>query len=294
MKTKVSLALSGGGARGLAHIGVIEELEDKGFEISAIAGTSMGALVGGVYAAGKMPEFKEWMLTLDKVKILRLVDFSFSTQGLIKGDRVFSKMNDYISEISIEDLKIPYAAVAVDLLEKREVVFTKGSIYKAIRASVSIPSVFTPVKKDKTLLVDGGVLNNIPVNHVKRMPGDILIAVDVNANIPPVKPEISEEDDAERQGMYMEKMQLLQKHLRKMLPGNSKAHMGYFDLMNETISLMTNTISSMILEKHPPDLLIRISRQSAGTFDFYKAEELIEIGHMMARDALDAHQKKHE
>lgn len=291
-KARVSLALSGGGARGLAHIGVIEELEAQGFEICAIAGTSMGALVGGVYAAGKLDAFKEWMLTLDKIKMLRLIDFSFSTQGLIKGDRVFNKMHEYIAEVNIEDLGIPYAAVAVDILQKKEVVFTSGNIYKAIRASVSIPSVFTPVKKEKALLVDGGVLNNIPVNHVKRLRGDLLVAVDVNANIPAVLPEVSDEISAERQSIYQEKMLQLQKHLKKILPVNSKQQIGYFELMNETISLMTNTISSLILEKYPPDIMIRISRQSAGTFDFYKAEELIEIGHMVTREVLETYKKK--
>lgn len=289
METKVSLALSGGGARGLAHIGVIEELEDQGYKICSIAGTSMGALVGGVYAAGKLPEFKDWMLTLDKVKMLRLIDFSFSTQGLIKGDRVFNKMHEYVSEVNIEDLGIPFVAVAVDLLHRKEVVFDRGNIYKAIRASVAIPSVFTPVKKDKALLVDGGVLNNIPVNHLKRIPGDLLVAVDVNADISPVKPEVSEEVEAERQGIYQEKMHQLQQHLKKILPVTSKKHMGYFNLMTETISLMTSAIAGLILEKYPPDLMISISRQSAGTFDFYKAEELIEIGHMVARDTLQTH-----
>ncbi len=286
-KPRISLALSGGGARGLAHIGVIEELEDQGYTISSIAGTSMGALVGGVYAAGAMPAFKEWMLTLDKIKMLRLVDFSFSTQGLIKGDRVFNKMRDYLSQVNIEDLDIPFCAVAVDIVNKQEVVFSSGDIYKAIRASVSIPSVFTPVKREKALLVDGGVLNNIPVNHVKRIRGDMLAAVDVNASIPPVKPEVSEEVNAERQGIYQEKMKQLQKHLKNILPANSRHNMGYFELMTETISLMTNTISGLILEKFPPDLLISISRQSAGTFDFYRAEELIEIGHIVTRQALE-------
>ena len=291
MKNKISLALSGGGARGLAHIGVIEELEDQGFKICSLAGTSMGAVVGGVYAAGKLPEFKEWMLTLDKIKMLRLIDFSFSTQGLIKGDKVFNKMHDYIADVNIEDLDIPFTAVAVDILHKKEVVIRKGNIYNAIRASVSIPSIFTPVKKDKALLVDGGVLNNIPVNHLKRIPGDLLVAVDVNADIPPVAPEVTKEVEAERQGIYQEKMQQLQKHLKKMLPVNSKQHMGYFNLMTETISLMTNTISGLILEKYPPDLMINISRLSAGTFDFYKAEELIEIGHMVARKTLEEYRE---
>ncbi len=288
MKQKISLVLSGGGARGLAHIGVIEELLDQGYEITSIAGTSMGALVAGVYATGKLNEFKEWMLTLDKIKILRLVDFSFSSQGLIKGDRVLNTMKEFISDENIEDLKIPYAAVAVDIINRKEVVFTQGSIYEAIRASISIPSVLTPVKKGKTLLIDGGVLNNIPVDHVKRNTGDLLIAVNVNANIAVVKPVISKKVNEERLSLYRTRMHSLQSQMKKILPENKKdkEKLGYFELVNKTISLMTYTIAQMALEKNPPDLLINVSRQSAGTYDFYKAEDLIEIGQLAAKRAL--------
>jgi NTE family protein len=288
MKQKISLVLSGGGARGLAHIGVIEELLDQGYEITSIAGTSMGALVAGVYATGKLNEFKEWMLTLDKIKILRLVDFSFSSQGLIKGDRVLNTMKKFISDENIEDLKIPYAAVAVDIISRKEVVFTQGSIYKAIRASISIPSVLTPVKKGKTLLIDGGVLNNIPVDHVKRNTGDLLIAVNVNANIAVVKPVISKKVHEERLSLYRTRMHSLQSQMKNILPENKKdkEKLGYFELVNKTISLMTYTIAQMALEKNPPDLLINVSRQSAGTYDFYKAEDLIEIGQLAAKRAL--------
>ena len=145
MKQPISLVLSGGGARGIAHIGAIEELEKQGFKIKSIAGTSMGALVGGLYALGKMQEYKEWIFTLDKLDIFRLIDFTFNTQGLIRGDRVFNKMKKFIPDMNIEELKIPYAAVATDITNGKEVVFTNGSIYEAIRASIAIPTVFTPV-----------------------------------------------------------------------------------------------------------------------------------------------------
>ena len=176
MKKNVALVLSGGGARGIAHIGVIEELEKQGFDIKSISGTSMGALVGGVYAVGKMQEYKNWICTLDKFDVFKLVDFTFSTQGLVKGDRVINKMKEFIPDINIEDLKIYYAATATDISRKEEVVFTKGSLYEAVRASISIPTVFTPVKTENSLLVDGGVINNVPINHVKRTKDDIIIA----------------------------------------------------------------------------------------------------------------------
>ncbi len=175
MKSLVTLVLSGGGARGIAHIGVIEELERRGYQIASVTGTSMGSLVGGIFADGAMGPFKEWMLSLDRRKVLSLVDFTVSRVGIVKGDRVFKKIKDFIPDCLIEDLDIPYAAVAVDLINRKEVVFRKGSLFEAIRASVSIPSVFTPVKTDDGLLIDGGVMNNIPVNHAPRIQDDLLV-----------------------------------------------------------------------------------------------------------------------
>lgn len=287
MKQIVSLVLSGGGARGIAHIGVIEELEKQGYEIGSIAGTSMGSVVGGVYALGKLETFKNWLLSLDKMKVFNLVDFTFSSQGLVQGDKVFNKMKEFISDKNIEDLKIPYAAVAVDLLKKEEVIFTQGSLYKAIRASVAIPSVLTPVRSEKALLVDGGVLNNIPVNHVRRIPGDLLIAVNVNADIPVFKPSVSNKEAMEKHTIYQEKMKGFQSQLKKVLPENNNEHLGYFELVNRTINLMTNTIAQIVIEKNPPDILINVSHNSCGTYDFYKAEELVEIGRHAAIKSIE-------
>ena len=127
MNNNVSLVLSGGGARGIAHIGVIEELEKQGFNIKSISGTSMGSLVGAVYAVGKMQEYKNWIYTLDRLDVFKLIDFTFSSQGLVKGDRVFKKMKEFIPDTNIEDLEIHYAATAADIINNKEVVFTKGS-----------------------------------------------------------------------------------------------------------------------------------------------------------------------
>ena len=286
MKKNVALVLSGGGARGIAHIGVIEELEKQGYEIKSISGTSMGALVGGVYAAGKMQEYKGWMYTLDKLDVFNLIDFTFSKQGLVKGDRVLNKMKEFIPDINIEDLKINYAATATDILRKEEVIFTKGSLYKAIRASISIPTVFTPVKTENALLVDGGVINNIPINHVKRTKDDILIAVHVNADIPIYKPDFPNDEKDKTQSLYLKRIKEFQGKLYKNLPKGKVHEMGYFDLINKTINLLTYQISKMTIEKHPPDILINISHNSCSTFDFYKAEELVEIGRHAAVNSL--------
>jgi len=146
-KRRAALVLAGGGARGVAHIGAIEELESQGFEVHAVAGTSMGALVGGMYASGHLEPFKEWMYTLDKYKVFGLVDFALSTEGLVKGDRVMRAMKELVPDVKIEKMPLPFAAVAADLLTGREVVLDRGGLYDAIRASISIPSVFRPVRR---------------------------------------------------------------------------------------------------------------------------------------------------
>jgi len=286
MSSPVTLVLSGGGARGIAHIGVIEELEKRGYEIVSVAGTSMGALVGGVYADGAIEPFRDWMLTLDRRKVLSLVDFTLSRQGMIKGDRVFNKMKDFIPDTLIENLRIPYAAVAVDLINKKEVVFTEGSLFDAIRASVSIPSVLTPVKTKNGLLVDGGVMNNIPINHAKRISGDMLVVVNVNASIPVNRPKRSKEEDEKQKKAYQKKIEEFQQHLQKILPlghaeKQSHSHeerMGYFNLIDKTIGLMTDRLAQMSLNNYSPDLLIKVSHDACGTFDFFKAEEMLEMG----------------
>lgn len=286
MKQKISLVLSGGGARGIAHIGAIEELEKQGYQIGSIAGTSMGALVGGVYALGKMQEFKNWLCSLDKIKVFNLVDFSFSSQGLIKGDRVLNTIKEFVPDKNIEDLPIPYAAVAADILHKKEVVFTEGRIFEAIRASISIPTVFTPVKTDTALLVDGGVINNIPINHVKRNPGDLLVVVNVNADIPAQKPTVSKKENKEKQSVYQEKIQGFYQYFHKINPSNEDDEkLGYFNLITKTISMKTHRIDQIMLEQHSPDLLINLSHESCGMYDFYRAEELVEMGRVAARTA---------
>ncbi|MCK4678170.1 MAG: patatin-like phospholipase family protein [Bacteroidales bacterium] len=292
MKKNVALVLSGGGARGIAHIGVIEELEKQGFVIKSISGTSMGALVGGVYAVGKMQEYKNWIYTLDKFDVFKLVDFTFSAQGLVKGDRVLNKMKEFIPDINIEDLNIYYAATATDISRKEEVVFTKGSLYKAVRASISIPTVFTPVKTENSILVDGGVINNVPINHVKRTKDDIIIAVHVNADVPIYKPSIPKIKENKNHSIYLKKIKAFQSNLYKILPKSKTDKLGYFHLINNTVGILTYQVSKMILEKYPPDILINISRNSCGTFDFYKAEELVEIGRHAAVRSLKEYKNK--
>ena len=291
MKKNVSLVLSGGGARGIAHIGVIEELEKQGFTIKSISGTSMGALVGGIYAVGKIEDYKNWIYTLDKLEVFNLLDFTLSVQGLVKGDGVFNKMREFIPDMNIEDMKINYAATATDLKNNKEVVFTQGSIFNAVRASVSIPTVFTPVETGDSLLVDGGVINNIPISHIKRTKNDILIVVHVNADVPVYKPSLPKKEKEKKHSLYKEKIMEFQSHLHKIDPMATNERFGYFNLINRTIAMMTYQLARLTLEKYPPDILINVSRNSCSTFDFYKAEELVEIGRHAAINSLKEYKK---
>lgn len=153
----VSLVLGSGGARGYAHIGAIEEIERRGYEIVSVSGSSMGALVGGMYVAGKLPEYKEWVVSLNWMRVVRLLDFTLS-RGAIRGDRIFVQLTKILGALNIEDLQIDFTAVAADIAHQKEVWFQKGSLIEAIRASVAVPGLFTPVIQDGRVLVDGGVL----------------------------------------------------------------------------------------------------------------------------------------
>ncbi|NWA27581.1 patatin-like phospholipase family protein [Pseudomonas gingeri] len=180
MKKRVALVLGSGGARGYAHIGVIEEIERRGYEIACIAGCSMGAVVGGIYAAGKLDEYRRWIESLDYLDVLRLVDVSFRL-GAIRGEKVFGQIRKIVGEINIEDLRIPYTAVATDLTNQQEIWFQEGCLHQAMRASAAIPSLFTPVMQGNRMLVDGGILNPLPIVPVVSSHCDLIIAVNLNA-----------------------------------------------------------------------------------------------------------------
>jgi NTE family protein len=271
---KVSLVLSGGGARGIVHIGVLEELEKQGYEIHSITGTSMGAVVGGIYAAGKIKEFKKWILDLNKLNIFKLIDFTLFNHGFIKGDKVFEELSTFIPDYQIQDLPIRFSATATDLIGKKEVLFTTGSLYNVMRASIAIPNIFTPVKENNAILVDGGVINNIPINHAQRIENDLLIAVNVNANIP-----VPKKKKDERKSFYQIAINKFNKNLSESISENKNKDLSYFDIMNVSFEIMRDEMAKHSLQNNPPDILIETSRHSSNVYDFYKADELIEIGH---------------
>lgn len=289
MKKGVSLVLSSGGARGLAHIGVIEELLAQDFEIKSISGSSMGALIGGIYAAGNLENYKDWVCELDKLDIFKLVDFTFSFQGFIRGEKIFVELEKFLSNKNIEDLPIHFTAVATDLKNKNEVVFREGSLLKAVRASIAIPTVFTPLYLDGQELVDGGVLNPLPIDLVQRTKDDLLVVVNVNAYIP-CKKEIQPETGIAdvRELNYISQISQFKARVLSMLPNTSSTpkKLSFFDLMNKSYDLMQDRLSSLILKNHDPDIVVDVSRNICSTFEFYKGKEIIEEGRAAFRTAV--------
>ncbi|MCG8307772.1 MAG: patatin-like phospholipase family protein [Cytophagales bacterium] len=280
MSRSVALVLSSGGARGYAHIGVIEALERHGFSIKSVTGCSMGAVVGGIYAAGGLDKFKAWACKLERTDVFKLYDFVFSSQGLIRGERVFKQIESYIPDRNIDELKIPFKALATDLNAQKEIIFSTGSLYRALRASSTIPAVVKPTEFEGLELLDGGILNPLPINHVTKDDNDLIVAVDVNARIPydhsrRTKTEIAED---RKFSIHLEK--LAKKWFRKETKriNSSKKKLGFFDLMMKSIDMMQDRITENIIDRYPPDILVQISRSACSTFDYYKAEKLIEEG----------------
>ena len=289
MKTKdIALVLSSGGARGLAHIGAIEELESHGYHISSIAGCSMGALIGGVYAAGKLKEFREWMKTIDRKKMIELTDFSFSINHLAKGTRIIETIMEFVPDMAIEDLPVPYCAVATDLKAGREVVFNKGSLFEAIRASISMPSFYKPVQRDGMVLIDGGILNPIPLNRVKRQKKDILVGIDVSGH------------DYKAQWDEMHRLTEKHKHdtslkskiLDMLIPDNIEFN--YYTMLSRTSSLMIRQNSILMAKLMKPDILVDIQMNRYGTFDFDKSEKLVAIGKQKTLHAIEKYESVKE
>ncbi len=285
---EISLVLSGGGARGIAHIGVINYLERNGYKIKNIGGTSMGSIVGGVYAQGNLKAFEEYLLKLDAKKMIKLLDFSVSMPGLIKGEKILKELKKFLPIELIEEVPLPYFCVATDLNKRNEVVWKKGNMLQAIHSSFAIPFIFTPVIEKDMILVDGGVVNNIPINHIDR---DLLtIAVCANAAIP-----IDENlQEIMRKGAkkYSHEKNIINKYLNKMLKYFSdenkeeKKMPGYYEILDNTLHIMIANNSKNIIKRYPPDILANLPRDIAGTFDFLKAEELIKAGEYIAEKAI--------
>jgi NTE family protein len=252
----VSLVLGSGGARGLAHIGVIQVLEEKGYIISSIAGCSVGALIGGIYAAGKLAEYETWVRNLSRLDMVNMVDIAWEGGGLVKGDRIIAKMIKLVGDRRIEDLPIRFTAVATELESGREVWLSKGPLFDAIRSSCSMPLFFKPARYKETMLVDGGVVNPVPIAPVFDDQTDLTLAVNLGgrpSRFTPVKP---------------------------------RKEIGAYEVAFMVFDAMQSTIARQKLAAYPPDLVIDIPRDAARTFDIDRADEMIEIGRTAAEKAL--------
>ncbi|MCH9813533.1 MAG: patatin-like phospholipase family protein [Epsilonproteobacteria bacterium] len=284
LKKSISLVLGSGGARGYAHVGVIEVLEEAGYEIKSISGSSMGALIGGLYACGKLETYKEWVLTLDTFEVLKLIDFSFSKNGMIKGDKVFDVIAKMIGDVKIEDLPISFTAVATDLTTQKEVWFQKGSLLDAIRASIAIPTIFTPKTLGNQLLVDGGVLNPLPTVPVLADRTDLTIAVNLNGE------KVAKEKLKKKQ-----KKSSFEQKLTKFLEDNrlikKERDINYFTIVSQTIETAQNLITRYELAAHQPDLIIEIPKNLCDTYDFDEAKTTIAYGREIAQKRINAYHK---
>lgn len=280
MSKSVSLVLSSGGARGYAHIGVIEAIEAHGYSINAVTGSSMGAVVGGVYAARGLEKFTKWACSLERTDVFKLYDFVFSSQGIIKGERVFKDIESHIPDRDIEELPIPFKAIATDLNAQKEIVFSSGSLYRALRASSAIPAVIKPAEFRDLELLDGGILSPLPIEFAPRNNDDIIVAVDVNAKIRYDHSKKSKVEIAEDKKFNSHLQKLSKRWFKKdnQKLDSSKKKLGFFDLMMKSIDMMQDKITEQILETYPPDILVQVSRDTCSTFDYYKADKLIEEG----------------
>jgi NTE family protein len=337
MTKRVALVLGAGGARGYAHIGVIEELEARGYEIACIAGCSMGAVVGGIYAAGKLKEYRDWTQSLDYLDVLRLLDVSFRL-GAIRGERVFGQIRDIVGEINIEELPIPFTAVATDLTNQQEIWFQEGCLHQAMRASAAIPSLFTPVVQGKRMLVDGGLLNPLPIVPVVSSHCDLIVAVNLNSNsqkhyelpvierplalkgrfdqmmtslgsrLPSFRRKDGEDGDelllledpasaaAANPGKPQEPAEEPESAAAtKSASGSRVADMSgpasLLELINQSFEVMQTSLAQYKIAGYPPDILINVPRRACRFFEFYKAPELVMLGQMIAREALDKYER---
>ncbi|MEN1727600.1 MAG: patatin-like phospholipase family protein [Pseudomonadota bacterium] len=288
----VSLVLGSGGARGLAHIGVIRELEKAGADIQAIAGSSMGALVGGIYAAGKLDPYEDWVCALEQSNVFSLVDWTFSGGGLIKGRKIINKLSELVGELAIEDLGIDYTAVAVDLAQGREVWLDRGPLFDAIRASIAIPGIFTPHRYGNRVLIDGGILNPIPVAPTLRQMNDLTVVIDVNG---PSEARVGDNDDIEdddESGGLMDRLRDFVDGIGPDRPPKPEQP-GLFAVMLRSLDIMESAITRQHLAIFQPDLVIQIPKDTATIHEFHRAREIIEHGARIAQTKLSEPIRSH-
>ena len=275
----VSLVLGSGGARGLAHIGVIQWLEETGYDIQSVAGSSIGALVGGIYAAGELETYTNWAKALRQVDVLRLLDFSIGKGGLLKRERIIETLKELVGDQDIEELGISFTAVATRAEDDKEVWLNQGSLFSAIRASIALPTMFSPVHYKGRALLDGGLSNPIPIAPTLRDKTDMTIAVNLGGKSDPSYAGREQIPESEQEaGSHQRRVAQFVDSLQQRLARTADEEMGVFNLISSAMETMQNRISRFILAAHSPDVIIDVPRNSCSFYDFYRAEEMIEIG----------------
>ena len=289
----VSLVLGSGGARGLAHIGVIHWLREHGYEIRSISGCSIGALVGAVYALGRLDEFESWVRAISKRDIFALLDLSWEAAGIFKGDRLLDALEELLGDTLIEDLPIPFTAVAANLETGKEVWLDNGSLLDAIRASISIPLFFTPFKYKGKTLIDGGVLNPVPIAPTFGDFSDLTVAVNVSGELKHFKNnQKSHVNHVEPSSRLQHKISQYIEEMKRRATNYLSADLDMIDIAYQSFDAMQGVIARQKLAAHPPDVTIEIPRNACGILDFDQAEEMIEFGYRRAREALANHRNK--
>jgi NTE family protein len=286
MKT-VSLVLGSGGARGLAHIGVIHWLEENDFKIGSIAGCSIGAVIGGVYAAEKLKEYEQWVRSITKIDIFTLLDLSWEKSGLVRGDKIINTLIKLVGEKRIEDLPFPYTAVAADIVNQKEVWIKSGSLFDAMRASFAIPLLFTPFKHKGVDLVDGGILNPVPIAPTFGDETDLTIAVNLGGS-PDGRKEPASVSAApvDPSSPFREKIKGFITSLQQSGTSGSSRDWGAYDIAMQSFDTMQSAIARQKLAAYPPDIVIEIARNACRTLEFDRASEMIELGYSKAKECL--------
>jgi NTE family protein len=280
----VSLVLGSGGARGLAHIGVIRWLEENGYKISSVSGCSIGSLIGGVYAAGKLDLLEEWMRKIDKTDIISLLDISWGSGGFFKGEKIIDVLKELIGDIKIEDLPIPFTAVAADIASEKEVWLKTGSLFDAIRASVSLPLFFVPFDYNGIKLVDGGILNPVPIAPTFNDNTDLIIAVNLGGEMEQEKEQKLKNKNDEN-GMLSFQKSVMNFFQKIMNDEDDSDHWGMYDVADKAFDAMQSTIARQKIAAYPPDVDIEIARNACGTLEFDRAAEMIDLGYRKAKEA---------
>lgn len=281
---RIALVLGSGGARGLAHIGVIQYLESLGHEIVYISGCSMGALVGGIYAAGQLEPYAEWARKLERRDMFSLLDLAFGWTGLFKGDRLMGVLKELVGDHVIEELPIGFTAVATDLMEQREIWLNRGPLFDAIRASIAIPTVFTPHVYLGRVLVDGGLLNPIPIAPALNQDADLIVAVNLNAHSRSSRARAEQLGRSDKQSATASSVSEAEEDPGEA--GKDPRVPGIIDVVTASLDLMQNSIARMKLASYTPDVVIDVPRDASLFYEFYRAEELIALGRECAARAL--------